>query len=1496
MFEYFMPLLVMRDYPGTLLSDSYRAVIRSQEIYGRKNNVPWGMSESGYAGVDFHKTYQYKAFGVPGLGLKRGLSDDLVISPYSTFLALPVAPHDALINLNALDQEGVHGEYGFYEAIDYTPQRLSEDERGHVVRNFLAHHQGMSLVSINNYLNNGIFQNRFHSNVAVKATELLLHEKFPVAAPALVPHRAEQLGLDDSEEGRASRQIVVATPHTVFPFTRVLSNGYYSVMVDNAGSGFSMLGGSLALTRWREDPVVNSFGTYIFLRDLANQVTWSAAFQPARTEPEWYEAIFDPAKVEFRRRDVGIVSHTEVVVSPDDHVEIRRVTLTNTSRRARTIEATSYAEVALNDARADMAHPAFSKMFVQSEFLPELETILFWRRLRSAREEPLYMFHMLTMPICWTETGFETSREGFLGRGRSIHNSRAMEPNGKLLRHAGAVLDPIFSLRTNLELEPGGAHSVVFVTGVAKSREDAVRLAQRYREVGSVNRAFELAMSHSTVELRHQQFSVSQAHAFQRLANALIFNVPMMRAEGAVLTRNQLSQSGLWRFGISGDLPIVLLRVSEPPQLKLVNELLLAHEYLRLRGIVFDLVILNEYPGGYFQHFQEELEFAVKAGAAGHLLDKRGGIYLRVQSQLSEPEAVLLQTVARVILHGAKGSLSTQLSFIPDPSEFAWANQPTLRAESATSSREVAAQEAQSVEKKRGFVDSGRGYRLNLQASETTPTPWSNVVANPKFGFLVTESGGGYTWSENSRENRLTPWSNDPVSDPCGEVLYLRDAASGKFWSATPAPVRRGQSFEVTHGFGYSTFRSSHEKIESTLVISGSTDRPVKWWSLSLRNESTTPRKIEVALYLEWVLGIQRETSTRHLVTSFDEKTQALIARNYYNNEFAGRVVAVGSSLDLSGYTGRRDEFVGRNGDLGVPLAFENQEPLGARLKKQVGPGCDCAVLVSDVTLGANERREIIFYLTEVPTLEDFRNSARALSSVATCVSERRRVNEYWENLTGAVSVSTPAKTFDTLMNGWLLYQTVSCRLFGRSAFYQSGGAIGFRDQLQDTLALIPSAPHMVRQQILLHASRQFVEGDVQHWWHPPTGRGVRTRMTDDLLWLPYVVHRYIDATGDLSILDEEVSFIEASPLEDGVMEAYQQPTESMRRGTIYEHCVIAIDKGLTSGPHGLPLMGGGDWNDGMNEVGHHGKGESVWLAWFIIDVLKRFAPIVRDRRDNYRAQAFETKISELAAAVEASAWDGEWYVRAFYDDGSALGSSKNSECRIDSIAQSWSVLSGAGNAERQVQSMSSAMKHLVRKDCAIIQLLTPAFDTSAQDPGYIKGYLPGIRENGGQYTHAAAWFIIALAHQGRGNDALEMFELINPINITRNAAGLERYKGEPYVFCGDVYSNSQHLGRAGWSWYTGSSGWMYQAGLHEILGVRFVNKNVLVNPCIPEAWEGFSVNLKLGPGSIEISVKNPKRLQRGIHSFKINGVESESRAVPYPVGAGVTKVDIIMG
>jgi cyclic beta-1,2-glucan synthetase len=675
-----------------------------------------------------------------------------------------------------------------------------------------------------------------------------------------------------------------------------------------------------------------------------------------------------------------------------------------------------------------------------------------------------------------------------------------------------------------------------------------------------------------------------------------------------------------------------------------------------------------------------------------------------------------------------------------------------------------------------------------------------------------------------------------------------------------------------------------------------SVERPVKWWSLTLKNDSASPRRIELTLYLEWVLGVQREGSARYIVTGYDEKSHAIVARNFYNNEFAGRVVGVGASVDFSGFTTKRDEFVGRNGDLASPLAFENPVALGPKLSRTVGSGCDAAVISTEVSLNAKERREVVFYLTEVPTLDEFRSQARSIGSVATCNAERQAVAQYWTNLTEAIQISTPAKTFDTMMNGWLLYQTVSCRLFGRSAFYQSGGAIGFRDQLQDSLALLLIAPKMVRQQILTHAARQFVEGDVQHWWHPPTGRGVRTKITDDLLWLPYCVHRYLETTGDTSILDEDVGFIEAAPLDDGVMESYLVPGESMHRGSIYEHCIIAIDRALTRGPHGLPLMGGGDWNDGMNEVGRHGQGESVWLAWFVIDVLKRFAPLARERRDNYRAQSYEERITHLGEAIEKSCWDGEWYLRAFYDDGSPLGSKNNDECRIDSIAQSWSVISGAGKPERQKQAMDSAVRNLVRKEIGIIELLKPPFDVSKQDPGYIKGYLPGIRENGGQYTHAAAWLIIALARQGRGAEALELFEMVNPINLTRNPAGLERYRGEPYVLCGDVYSNVQHPGRAGWSWYTGSSGWFYQAGLHEILGIRRLGNELVIDPCIPPTWEGFSVRMRIQEATVEIVVKNPKRVQRGIESFRIDGVPSDTHRVALIPEKKQISVEIVMG
>ncbi|MBX7137773.1 MAG: hypothetical protein K1X83_07285 [Oligoflexia bacterium] len=1514
MFEYLMPILITRNYPNTILSETYNAVVRAQELYGRKRSVPWGVSESGYSGVDFEKTYQYRAFGVPGLGLKRGLSEDLVVSPYSSFLALPLAPHSVLKNVEVLERSGGRGEFGFYEALDYTTERLSSEEECHVVRSFLAHHQGMTLISISNFLLDGIFQERFHSDPIIKATELLLQERFPDRVPAIVPHQAELSLLEDEEsDHRVSRGEQLFTPHTRYPRTRILSNGRYSVMVDNVGSGWSFLDRDVSLTRWREDLVRNDYGYYIFVRDRDTGKVWSVAYQPTKVEPETYEVIFNPDKVEFKRRDFGIALQTEITISPEENVEVRRVTVKNLSGKPRSIELTSFAEVVLGKTRADSAHPAFAKMFIESEYVQDFDALLFARRPRGLHDEKMFLLHMCSMSVVWDKVQYETSRSEFIGRGCTIADPLALNAGRKLQGSVGAVLDPIFAMRVRIELEPWASESAAFITAVANNKDQLLQVARRYHEVPAVTRAFEMAWSQSSVELRHEQITIAQTHVFQRLANCILFNIPEVRGDAEQLTRNRLQQSGFWRFGVSGDFPIVLCRVSDPSQMKTVQELLLAHWYLRLRGLTFDLVILNEYPGGYLQTFHEELEALIRHGYSAGFAEKNGGVFLRKLGQLGEDEVNLVCAFARVVVNGTKGPLGPQLETNgeelahqrPRKNLFSYIKQ------SKFGHYKPELEGVEFFNQLGGFTDEGRSYSLIIRDKVLPPLPWSNIVANPRFGFMVTETGGGYTWSENSRENRITPWSNDPIVDPCGEAIFIRDTESGSYWSATPAPASAGESYRVKHGFGFSEFETSVEGIASKLTISGAIEDQVKWWTLHIKNQGQEERDIELLLYADWTLGIQREDSVRHIISEFDPLSRTLSAVNHYNNEFAGRFVVVGSDHEVSTFTTSREEFVGRNRDLAAPFALESamtsrlanlmrvdKDPI--KLSGKTGAGFDsCAVIAVQLTLKPGTSENVLFFIAESASAETRKADALKYRSLERARGELERVRQEWNSLASAIQVKTPERSFDIIMNGWLLYQCLSCRVYGRSAFYQSGGAFGFRDQLQDTLAMLVARPALVRQQIILHAGRQFVEGDVQHWWHPPTGRGVRTRISDDYLWLPYLVHKYIESTSDQTILEEEANFIEGPHLEENQHESYIVPHISTHRGSIYEHCIIALDRAMRFGSHGLPLIGCGDWNDGMNEVGSEGKGESVWLGWFLYDVLMKFAGIVEERNDSYRSNEYRSKAQQIREAIESQAWDGAWYTRAFFDNGTPLGSSKNDECKIDSISQSWGIISQAANPERAKQAMQNVYRELVDAENGLIRLLFPPFNTSEPRPGYIAGYLPGIRENGAQYTHAATWVVMATAMLGEGDRAFDLFNMINPVNHGRTAKEVGRYQGEPYVTCGDVYSTPPYAGRAGWSWYTGSAAWLYLVGLEHILGIKIRGDHFIVDPCVPKSWRSFEIDLSLRGNKYHIVVVNAGGCQKGVSSVEVQGQPVPDRKIRLGGAAqisGPIEVRVTMG
>ena len=1485
MFEYLMPLLVMKDFAGTLLSETNRVVVRSQRRYARQRGVPWGMSESAYSGVDFEKTYQYRAFGVPGLGLKRGLGDDLVVSPYSTLLALAVEPVWAVKNLKRLERYGLRGEFGFYEAVDFTKERLGGDETQHIVKSFLAHHQGMSLVAINNCLNHGIFQERFHSDPRIKARELLLQERFPSRIPVIIPHQAERSYIwRDEVEGRLERGERFKSARTRYPRMRLLANGHYSLCVDNGGANYSLLDGEIALTRMREDWLQDNCGSWIYIRDLRSRAYWSATYEPTRTEPEEYEVIFNPDKIEFRRRDQSIVAHTEITVSPEDNVEVRRITMTNLSNKMREMEVTSYGELALAPRGMDLSHPAFARMFVESEYLEEYDALIFSRRPRGERETPLFLAHLISMPVVWSPTQYETARSKFIGRGRNVSAPRAMQTAAPLTGTLGTVLDPVFALRTRLELESGESQTVHFVTIVSRDREELLQLIKRYHEGQAIARAFEMAWSHSDVELRTQQYSIARVHAFQRLANALICNIDELRAPSDILKKNRLSQAGLWRFGVSGDEPIVLLVLNDPDQIRLAEELLLAHEYLRQRGLRFDLVILNEYPGGYLQNFQEELEIMIKTGYARDYVDRRGGVFLRAVHHLSEEEVTLLYAVARVVLHGNKGSLPTQL-VIDSRLEPVAGGKRSAKREQGGSFRPPT-EELEFNNGLGGFSDGGRAYTMVVDSGRLPPQPWSNVIANREFGFLVTESGSGFTWAENSAENRISAWSNDAVTDPFGEVLYLRDQESGAYWCPTPRPLTSVEAVKVKHAFGFSEFSTQVNQIFSKLTISGATDERVKWWHLELVNGDFRPRTIELFFYLEWVLGNFRENHYRYLQTSYDREAQIVCVSNPFNIDFSSQVVFVGCNHNLHSFTTSRKEFIGRHGDVTCPVVLE-QPPIPAALSHlfaggratavslsgTVGAGFDsCAALKVQVSLAPAERHYVLFYLGQAASLTQARTLAGRYKSLKNWSNALEQVKRQWAAVTNSVQVRTPVRSFDLLLNGWLLYQTMSGRLFARSGFYQSSGAYGFRDQLQDSLALLWSRPEETRRQILLHASRQYLEGDVQHWWHPPAGRGIRTRISDNYLWLPYAVLQYLNITEDYSVLEERVGFLEGPLLQDDEVDNYHTPRVSNREATVYEHCIIALDRALVTGPHGLPLIGSGDWNDGFNAVGVKGKGESVWLGWFLAHILSRFVDLVEQKKDRYRAGEYREKARGLIEAIEKHGWDGAWYRRAYFDNGTPIGSAENNECSIDSLTQSWSVICGQGDMQRQRQAMKNVYTQLVKRDCGLICLLWPPFNRSTPSPGYIRGYPPGIRENGGQYTHAAAWVILAAALLGDGGRAMQMFEMINPINHTRDNQAVLRYQAEPYVLCGDVYSVPPHVGRGGWSWYTGSSAWMYRIAVEQMMGLKMKGSFFTIEPCIPSEWREYALVFQREGITYEVKVLNPNGVQRGVKSVEMDG------------------------
>lgn len=1472
MFEYLMPLLVMPNFDGTLLDETCRAAVARQIDYGKQRGVPWGISESCYNVTDAEGTYQYRAFGVPGLGFQRGLSDDVVISPYASALALLVDPRHACGNLRRMADEGYIGPFGFYEAIDFTPSRVKKGERSTVIQTFMAHHHGMSLLGLSQSVLGLAMHRRFLSNPDFRAATLLLQERIPKGNALMHPY---------AREARISRQLpgqtgrtaeptmrIFTNPNTPVPEVHLLSNGRYHVMVSAAGGGFSRWN-DLAITRWREDPTSESFGTFCFIGDKQTHRYWSNSFQPTLHAGQQYEAIFTPGKAEFRRHDDQVETHTEIAVSPEDDIEIRRIKLTNRSKTIRSLVVTSYAEAVLAPGVTDELHRIFSNLFIHMEIVPDQNAILVTRRPRSSKEVPPWMFCALQSSSNHVgPCSYETDRMQCIGRGRTVRQPAMMDFEisdwGPLANTKGPALDPCLALRRSVDLPIDHSVRIDLIIGAAPTREAALALAAKYQDHRIGDRVFEVAATHSRAVLGHLGASEAEAQQYEKLASAIIFPAAAYRAPSGILRRNRKGQSGLWGYSISGDLPIVLLRVGNADNLHVVRDLLKAHAFWRMRGLLCDLVIWNEDTSGYHRLLHDKIQELITARAEPHLLDKPGKIFVQHVENFTEDDRVLLQAVARIVMRDVDGPLDQQLErwrrasqpsrpLMLTPSRIT--SLPSKKVEPLTARRDLIFFNGTG-----GFTKDGREYIIDLRVDPQvdirtglkTPMPWVNVIANSRLGTVVSESGSASTWYSNAQLYRLTPWSNDPVSDASGELIYIRDETSGCFFSPTPYPHTSSATYTCPytcrHGFGYSIFehREGELDIESELTTYVAVDAPVKFLALKIKNTSDQIRAISVFASADLVLGDHRSKQAMHVSTEIEPVTGAILARNRFNNEFSEVTVFFDCSESLRNVSGDRIEFLGRNHSSSNPAALRVRQ-----LSGRLGPGFDpCAAMQVRVDLAAGAEREIVFILgagennaEAISLIQRYRGKGAARVAL-------EEVWQYWQDKLGILYAETPDAAMNVLMNGWLPYQVLSCRMWGRSAFYQSGGAYGFRDQLQDCLALLHQVPDISRQHLLLSAKRQFSEGDVQHWWHPPGGRGVRTRCSDDYLWLPYAVCRYVEFTGDTGILDEKIPFLVGRQLNDYEESYYDLPgqseeNEKNQSNTLYEHCKLAIKRGLKFGVHNLPLMGSGDWNDGMNRVGHLGKGESVWLAFFLHDVLSRFAIIAEQHGNIEFSRRCLITAGELANQIEKNAWDGEWYRRAYFDNGEPLGSVQNDECRIDSLPQSWATIAGAGLPEHQHLALDSVWKHLVHQDLQIVQLFDPAFDKSTIDPGYIKGYPPGVRENAAQYTHAAVWVAWAFALAGQCDKAASLVTLLNPINHALNPAGVDRYKVEPYVVAADIYSQTPHAGRGGWTWYTGSAAWYYRL-LHEvILGIDRQVDTLRFRPRVPASWSGFKIHYR---------------------------------------------------
>ncbi len=1496
-FEYLMPNINVRKYEGSLLDESCKFMIMSQKEYAKKLGVPWGFSETAFNVKDLNNNYQYKAIGVPWLGLKRGLDEDIVVSTYGSSMAITDEPQEVVNNLRKLEEKQMYGKYGFYESIDYTASRLKRKERYAVVKTYMAHHQALILLSLNNLFNEKILQKRFHDNPEIEAIDILLQERMPESI-IITKEQKEKTSKIKYVDYEDYAQRVITKPDADLPCINVRSNGKYTVVTNSKGNGYSKY----------KDILINRFkatadeaqGIFLYVKNIKNKRIWSSNYESYLSKPDKIEITFSEDIDKISRIDGAIETVFKNTISPEDAVEIRNVTLKNTGIENETLEITSILEPVLSTEIQDYAHPAFNNLFLQYEQIGD--TILIKRKDRKNTSKQIYMaVNFYTNNNTIGDIEYEIDKERLYGRG-NIEIPNMVKLSKPFSRRIDLTIDPIIAMRRTILLKPNESINLSFVIAISENREDVINLISKYCNYESISKTFELSTARTEAENRYLGLNYKNILDYQKMLGYLLFSNPLKEVDSN--EGKNYSQSELWKYGISGDLPILLVKIANVNDIYVLEDILKAYEFYRAKNIEIDLVVLNKESNSYESYVKEAIINAILNSNLGYMQNIRGGIFVIENTEDED----LFDIRANLIIEAKNGSINRQLKdleeeYIENIKEIGYEPQKLGVTEEEKISKPLNADELNYYNEYGGFSKDGKEYYIRINKENRLPTVWSNILTNENFGTIVTESLGGYTWTNsNSRLNKITAWSNNQVLDIPSEIIYLQDAESLKTWSIGANPMPDDNDYYITYGFGYAKYMHTSSQISQNLTVFVSKNENIKINLLNLKNLEPRKKKLKLVYYIKLVMDEDELKSQGYIEVKFNKNANVLEARNLANSDFKD-IVYISSSEKIQYFTASKKFFVG-NGSLANPEALKR---VGLNNESSFNTN-DVLAIQMEVELEAFESRDISILLGAEKEQINCEDNAYKYCKIGNCINELDSVQNYWKNTVNRVEVKTPMESFNILLNGWLNYQIIASRLWARTGFYQSGGAYGFRDQLQDTIALKYINPDFMKNQIIKHSKHQFIEGDVEHWWHDSTSRGIRTRFSDDLLWLVYLVIEYIEFTGDYNILKEVTPYRKGEILEDGVDEKYDLYTESQEVGTIFEHCIRAIEKSLNFGENGLPKIGSGDWNDGFSTVGNKGKGESVWLGFFLYDVLNRWIPIMEksyiiNEENNEKIdliEKYKNIIENLKRALNNKAWDGRWYRRAYTDDGNILGTIENEECRIDGISQSWATISGAGDNDKKYISMESLENHLIDRENGIIKLLDPPFEKSKLEPGYIKAYLPGTRENGGQYTHAAIWAIIAEAKLGFGDKAVELFRMINPIEHSRTREAANKYKVEPYVIAADIYGHSNLAGRGGWTWYTGSSSWMQIAGIEYILGLKIKNKVLRLEPCIPATWKEYFIRYRYANTIYNITVKREESLtpnnevfNTSVKKFIVNGKQIEEKEILLDENGGIIEIEV---